>query len=266
MQDNIINILFLGDIIGRPGRRLVCNLLNKIVLEEDVHVVIANGENAAGGFGITRAIADDLFDLGIDVITSGNHIWDKKEIMGYLDQRGSILRPLNFPPTAPGHGSTLIESSNGHTIGVINLTGRVFMGNYDCPFRAFDKEFEGIKGHTKLIIVDMHAEATSEKNAMGWYLDGRVSAVIGTHTHVSTADERILPGGTAYISDVGMCGSRDSVIGIKKDKALKRFIDQIPQRFDMATKNLWLDAVLFKLDPDTGKCCDIKRINRKFEE
>ncbi len=224
-------------------------------------IVIANGENAAGGFGITPDTANELYRQGITLLTSGNHIWDKKDNSGYLDREERLIRPLNYPPGTPGRGSAVVETPGGVKVGVLNLEGRVYMKNLDCPFRVADTELEQLRRETPIILVDIHAEATSEKAALGWYLDGRVSAVVGTHTHVQTADERILPGGTAYITDVGMTGSFDSVIGIDKHQAIQRFLTQQPVKFDIPKKDLRINAVVIGVDTTTGKAVSIERIN-----
>jgi metallophosphoesterase (TIGR00282 family) len=231
-----------------------------LVDEHRVDLVIVNGENAAAGFGLTAKIAGDLFDLGVDVITSGNHIWDKREIYEHLDREERLLRPANYPPGLPGRGAGLFETSSGIKVGVINLEGRVFMNNLDCPFRTADQLIRELRRHTPIILVDFHGEATSEKMAMGYYLDGQVSAVIGTHTHVQTADERILPGGTAYITDAGMTGSRDAVIGIRKELAIEKFLTQLPVRFEVAKKDSWLCGALVEVDRETGRAVEVQRI------
>jgi len=260
-----VKILFIGDIIGSPGRSAVSLHLPGLKKKEKIDFVLANGENAAGGLGLTPKVAEQLFSYGIDALTSGNHIWDKKDILETLAKDNRILRPANYPPGVIGFGSTVI-STQGKKLGVINLSGRVFMRELDCPFRAALREIEDLKKRVEVVVVDMHAEATSEKIAMGWYLDGKVSAVIGTHTHVQTADERILPEGTAYITDVGMVGSLDSVIGVKKDVILERFLTQLPVHLDIAKKNVVLHAVLVEIDEDTAKAVSIKRIKIKSDE
>ncbi|MCM8792394.1 MAG: TIGR00282 family metallophosphoesterase [Candidatus Omnitrophica bacterium] len=260
-----MNILFLGDIVGSPGREVVKNLLPILKKEYTLDFVIVNAENAAGGSGITPRVCMELFDYGIDVITSGDHIWRKKEIFEIIDKDARILRPLNLPSFAPGNGSGVYKLRDKEIkIGVINLLGRVFMEPVDCPFQRVIAEIEKISRDTKIIFVDMHAEATSEKMAMGWYLDGLVSCVVGTHTHIQTADERILPKGTAYITDVGMCGADDSVIGRRIDDVLKRFITSVPQRFEIATENVSLKAVLVQIDERNAKAISIQRIQKKL--
>ncbi len=257
-----MKILFIADIIGQPGREAVAKLLPELRKQEAPELVIANGENAAGGLGITPNVARDLFHLGIDVLTMGNHTWDKKEVMEIIDDP-NIVRPANYPPGVPGRGAALVATPGKFQVGIVNLVGRVFMPPNDCPFRAAEKIIAELKKETPVIIVDMHAEATSEKVAMGWYLDGKVSAVIGSHTHVQTADERILPEGTAYITDAGMTGPFDSVIGIKKEIILQRFLLGMPIRFDVAGGDVVLNAVLLDIDEKTGKALDIKRIQAK---
>ena len=238
-----VNILFIGDIIGKPGRQAVARELHRIVDRYNIDVVIANGENASGGFGLTAESARELFACGIHLFTSGNHIWDKKEALEYLKKEERIIRPANYPGGAPGKGSAIVTTPGGTKIGVLNLEGRVFMNSLECPFRTADREIAALSESTKIIIVDFHAEATSEKSSLGWYLDGRVSAVVGTHTHVQTADERLLTEGTAYISDVGMTGAFDSVIGVRKDEPIYKFLTQLPAKFEVAKKDIRLNGV-----------------------
>ncbi len=257
-----MKILFVGDVVGRIGRQALSNQLHRLVDIHQIDLVVVNGENAAAGFGLTANIANELFDLGIDVITSGNHIWDKREIYEQLDSQKRLLRPANYPPGLPGRGSGLFSTSGGIQVGIVNLEGRVFMNNLDCPFRAAEQLCEELRVHTPIILVDFHAEATSEKMALGCYLDGRVSAVVGTHTHVQTADEHILPGGTAYITDAGMTGSRDAVIGIRKELAIEKFLTQLPVRFEVAKKDPWLCGVLIEVDEKTGRALGIERIKQ----
>lgn len=259
-----MNILVIGDIIGRPGRKAVADLLPKLKREHKLNMVIANGENASGGIGITPKIVEELYSSGIDVITSGNHVWKYKEIYGILDKDPYLLRPANYPPKVPGKGSCIFSTEKGEKIGVLNLMGRVFLATLDCPFRKADEEIKNLSKETKIIIVDMHGEITSEKTAMGWYLDGKVSAVVGTHTHIPTADERILPKGTAYITDIGMVGSLDSVIGVKKELALKRFLSQIPIRFEVEKENIYLQGVVITINSKTGRAEGIRRIQEKM--
>lgn len=255
-----MKILFIGDIVGKPGRRAIRDLLPMIIEEGRIDFVIANCENAAAGFGVTEEIIEELYRAHINVLTSGNHIWDKKEVMDFVEDYEALLRPANYPQGVPGWGSVVMPIPGGAHIGVINLAGRVFMNPLDCPFRTADREIEKLKKRTSVIIVDIHAEATSEKIAMGWYLDGRVTAVLGTHTHVQTADERILPGGTAYITDVGMTGPFDSVIGIKKDTILQRFLLQIPTKFDVAKGDVRLQGVTVDVDVE-GRATAMERLN-----
>ncbi len=255
-----MKVLFIGDIVGKPGREAVSGLLKKVINDHGIEFTIANGENAAGGMGITPAIAVEILDQGVDLLTSGNHIWAKKEIFSFLDQENRILRPANYPPHVPGRGAGVFQSKTGEKIGVINLEGRVFMKHLDCPFRIGEKEIDMIKKETSVIVVDFHAEATSEKVAMGWFLDGKVTAVLGTHTHVQTSDEKILDGGTAYITDVGMTGPQDSVIGIRKQVAVNRLLTQIPWKFDVATDEVEMQGVIVEVDPLTGKARGIQRI------
>lgn len=260
-----MKILLIGDIIGKPGRRVVKRLIPDTVYKHEIDLVIANCENAAGGFGVTREVVEELYRNNIDVLTSGNHIWSKKETFEFIEDYEALLRPANYPEGLPGRGGVLVRTSSGSFVGVINLMGRVFMLPLDCPFKAAEREIEKLKGKTNVIIVDIHAEATSEKQAIGWFLDGRVSAVLGTHTHVQTADERILPGGTAYITDVGMTGPFDSVIGIKKDIILERFLTGVPNKFDVANRNVWLQGAIVNVDEDSGKSVSIERLSRKLE-
>ena len=258
-----MKVLFLGDIFGNPGRTCILKELPWLINDNEIDIVIANGENAAGGIGIIPSIADMLLASGIDVLTSGNHIYKKKEIYEYLKNEPRLLKPANFPPNTPGNGYYIFsnEKTDNAKIAVINICGRVFVENLDCPFRKMDEILAEIGKITKIIIVDFHAEVTSEKMAMGWYLNGRVSAVIGTHTHVQTADERILSGGTAFISDVGMVGSRDSVIGVKKELIIERFIKMMPQKFVVANNDIWINGVIIEIDDNTGQAKSILRIN-----
>ena len=259
-----MRILFIADIIGKPGREVVKNILPQIMEEENIQFVIANCENAAGGFGLTPKISREVFSIGVNVITMGNHVWARKEISEIIEEE-NILRPANFPSEVPGKGWAIIQASNGTKVGIINLMGRVYMSTLECPFRTADAIIEKISKQTKIIVVDMHAEITSEKVAMGWYLNGKVSAVIGTHTHVPTADERILPQGTAYITDIGMTGPLDSIIGIKKEIILKRYLTQMPIRFEVAKDDLVFAGAVVEIDEKTGKAKSIRRIVRPFE-
>jgi len=259
-----MKILFIGDIVGEPGRRAIKELVPKIAKREDIEFVIANGENVAGGSGITPSMAEELYGYGVDVITLGDHVWKRKEIVEYIGSSRNLLRPANYPSGAPGLGSTVVKSASGISIGVVNLIGRVFMQAVECPFRIAKQEIDKLKDKARVIVVDIHAEATSEKIALGWYLDGSVSAVLGTHTHVQTADEKILPGGTAFISDVGMTGPFDSVIGRKKDQILARFMTQMPARFETAEGDIQLHGVVVDIDDKTGKADSIKRVQEKL--
>ena len=251
----------IGDIVGRPGRVALRALLPQLSEELRLDMVVANGENAAGGFGLTPDTADELMACGVDVITSGNHIWDQKEIIPHLDDGMPILRPLNYPSTVPGRGYTTL----GNAL-VVNLIGRVFVGTFDCPFRAMDRLLKELTDRPAVVLVDMHAEATSEKAAMAWYLDGRVTAVTGTHTHVATADARILPKGTAFVSDVGMVGPINSIIGADPDDALQRFLNQTPHRLNVAKDGpTRFNSVLIEIDETTGRATGIERVDREIE-
>ena len=255
-----MRILFVGDVVGKPGRRAVATLVPKLREERNIDLVIANGENSAHGAGLTASTVDALLTSGVDVITSGDHVWDQKEIYEVIEREPRLLRPLNFPPSAPGKGSTVVQLDGVPAVGVMNLIGRVFMPNTDDPFRAAQAEVARLRQQTNIIIVDLHAEATSEKIAMGRFLDGTVSAVIGTHTHVATADEQVLPKGTAYISDAGMCGPHDSVLGRDVAAVLQRFLTQIPQRMEVAEGDVVLCGVIVDVDENTGRARSIERI------
>lgn len=259
-----MKIIFLGDIVGSPGREAVKMLLPGLKKEYGLDFAIANAENASGGSGITLQVAEELFASGLDVLTSGDHIWKKKEILELINKEGRILRPVNFPPGSPGSGYAVFKTKKGQSLGVINVNGRVFMEALDCPFRTSRKAQEELSKETKVIIVDIHAEATSEKVALGWFFDGKVSAVLGTHTHIQTADEKILPNGTAYITDVGMTGPYDSVIGRRVEDVLERFLTSIPVRFEVASDNIQLHGVVLDIDEDTGKARSIVRIQKKL--
>jgi len=255
-----LKVLFIGDVIGRPGRQAVKQLLPGLVDEHGIDFVIANGENAAAGFGITEHVARELFDTGIGALTGGNHLWDKKDSVGYVSKEGRILCPANYPEGAVGARSGIFEARDGARIGVFCLQGRVFMPALDCPFRVADGMVEKLSKETDAIIVDVHAEATSEKVALGWHLDGRVSAVIGTHTHVQTADERILPKGTAYITDAGMTGGFDGVIGMDKEAVLKRFLTGMPQKFETAEGDVRFNGIVLEIDTNKGRSVTIRRV------
>jgi metallophosphoesterase (TIGR00282 family) len=254
-----MNLLFIGDIFAQPGRAVVAEHLARLVEREHIDLVIANAENAAGGFGVMPHIADELFELGIDVMTSGNHIWDKREIYPYLDRQRRLLRPANYPDGTPGHGCYIAQAHNGVPCAVINLQGRTYMPPSDCPFRKADQLLARLE-EVKVRFVDLHAEVTSEKVAMGWHLDGRVTALVGTHTHIPTADARLLPRGTAYITDVGMTGPYDSVIGVEKEPILRKFMTSMPAKMEAAKGWVELRAVIIGADPATGKATGIRPI------
>lgn len=255
-----MKLLVIGDVVGRPGRNMVRDHVKSIRRERGIDLVVANVENAAAGFGLTADIAEEFFSWGVDVLTSGNHIYDKKEIIEYIAQTARLLRPANYPPQSPGSGLFLGRTSKGIPCAVINLQGRIFMPPSDCPFQTVDSLLEKIPAEIKVRVVDMHGEATSEKQAMGWYLDGKVSAVVGTHTHVPTADECVLPQGTAFLCDIGMTGPYDSVIGVEKELIIQKFIDQMPRRFETASGDPRLRAVLIDVDETTGRSRSIERI------
>lgn len=257
-----MKVLFIGDIIGRAGRRAVRELTPKLVIEHAIDLVIANGENAAGGFGINPKCANELYECGVDLITTGNHIWDKKEIIPFLEEDHPIVRPGNYPPGSPGKSSYLLETAGGEKLTVINASGRVFMDNLDCPFRFLDSEVEKAKSRGSAIVVDFHAEATSEKNAMGIYLDGRISALVGSHTHVQTADEKVMSGGTGYITDAGMTGATESIIGMKTDGPLSKFLTAMPRSFEPARGNIELQGAVLNIDSASGKCISIERVKK----
>jgi len=259
-----VNLLFFGDVVGKPGRKALARHLPELVERHDVDLVSVNVENAAGGFGLTVEIYDELTGLGVDVLTSGNHIWDKKPLVPQVGKLERLLRPANYPPAAPGRGSLILDSREG-PVAFLNLSGRVFMGPMDCPFRTADRELEAFGAEVRMIVLDFHAEATSEKKALAVYLDGRVSAVLGTHTHVPTADAGILPGGTAFVTDVGMTGPSDSIIGMKPKGALERFLTGVPVHFEVASGPVEIQAMLLSVDPATGKAVALRRITRNSE-
>ena len=261
-----MNIFFIGDIVGRPGREMVRKGLRGLIEHYGVDLVIANAENSAAGFGITREIGETLLEYGVDVMTSGNHIWDKKEAIDYIATEPRLLRPANYPAGVPGRGSYVAQTGDGRAVGVINVMGRVFMLQIDDPFAIVQREIEAIRHRTRVIIVDFHAEATSEKVAMGWHLDGKVSAVFGTHTHVQTADERILPGGTAYLTDAGMTGPHDGIIGMDRESSLARFLNAMPSRFEPATANPRLNGVVVDVDDKTGRASRVTRVSYSEQE
>lgn len=256
-----MNILFIGDIVGKPGRQAVAALVPKLRRERHLDLVIANGENCAHGAGLTASTVAELLNSGVDVITTGDHVWDQKGSEEIIDRELRLVRPLNYAPSVPGRGSTIVNVAERFSVAVVNLVGRVFMPSAcECPFRTVKAEVSRLRKQTSVIIVDFHAEATSEKVALGWFLDGQVSAVIGTHTHVATADERILPQGTAYISDAGMCGPQDSVLGREVEPVIKRFVTQMPQRLEVATGHAILCGVIVDIDEDTGRARGIERL------
>jgi metallophosphoesterase (TIGR00282 family) len=260
-----LKIFFIGDIVGSPGRRIVHERLGDILAQRQVDLCIANGENSASGFGITPRIVQELLVGGVEVITGGNHIWDRREIMEFFPHEPRLLRPANFPQGAPGSGLYVGRARNGVPYAVLNLQGRTFMTALDDPFRTAGCELAKIPPDVKVIFVDMHAEATSEKMAMGWHLDGKVSVVVGTHTHVATADSRVLPGGTAYITDVGMTGPHDGVIGMDKRGVLQRFLDSMPARFVVAEGDIQMNTVLVDVDESTGQARSIERLNFRLD-
>lgn len=254
-----MNLLFIGDIFASPGRGIVADKLASIVASEDIQLVIANTENAAGGFGVTPLIAEELLKLGVDVLTSGNHIWDKREILEYLDRQPRLLRPANYSEELPGRGAAIVRARNGVHCAVMNLQGRTHMPSTDCPFKKADQLLAALDPSVRVRFVDFHAEITSEKMAMGWHLDGRVTAMVGTHTHIPTADTRILPGGTAYQTDAGMTGPYHSVIGVDKDIILRRFLTGIPVRMEAARGTVELHGVIVTADEATGKATRVRR-------
>jgi 2',3'-cyclic-nucleotide 2'-phosphodiesterase len=255
-----MRILFVGDIVGSPGRQIVKDHLADIVAQQKIDLAVVNCENAASGFGVTPRLADEIFAAGAEVLTGGNHIWDRKEIFDYFLHQPKLVRPANFPEGAPGSGLYLGTARNGTPFAVLDLQGRTFMAPLDCPFRAAERELARIPAETKVIIVDMHAETTSEKQAMGWFLDGKVSAVIGTHTHVATADAHVLPQGTAYITDVGMTGPHDSIIGMEKEGIIQRFLDGLPARFAVAEGDVQMHTALIDVDESTGRARSIEHL------
>ena len=260
-----LRILFIGDIVGSPGRKIVHERLADILAQREIDLCIANGENSASGFGITPKIAEDLLSCGIEVLSGGNHIWDRREIVEFFPHEPRLLRPANFPEGSPGSGLYMGRAKNGVSYAVLNVQGRTYMTPIEDPFRTATRELARIPPEVKVVLVDMHAEATSEKQAMGWYLDGKVSAVVGTHTHVATADNRVLPGGTAYITDVGMTGPHDSVIGMDKKGVLQRFLDAMPARFVVAEGDIQMNTVLIDVDESTGRARSIDRLNFRLD-
>ncbi len=259
-------ILFLGDVVGRPGRRAVGEFLSRVAGRRDLDLVVANGENAAGGSGLTESAVRELAEAGVDVLTGGNHTWDKREGMGLVRAGERVLRPANYPPGAEGRGWGVFPGRSGTPHAVVSLIGRVFLGSFDCPFRWIDEALPGIRKEARTVLVDFHAEATSEKRAMAFHLDGRVSAIAGTHTHVQTVDGQVLPGGTGYITDVGMCGPVRSVIGMDSREVLRRFLQQVPTKFEVASGEAEVSGVFFDLDPGTGACRTVEAFTMRESE
>jgi len=258
-----VRVFCIGDVFGKPGRLALKGLLPGLKKERQIHFVTANAENAAAGFGLTPDVAEEMFDAGVDVLTSGNHIWDKQEVHQIIDSEPRLLRPANYPAGVPGRGWGIYEAQ-GKKVGVLNLIGRVYIKEFDNPFPVGLAEIEKISQQTRIILVDLHAEVTSEKIAMGWYFDGKISLLFGTHTHIQTADERVLPQGTAYISDLGMTGPYDSVIGVKKEIIIERFLTQLPHRFEVATGDVKLCGVVVDIDDASGKAVSIERVQLPF--
>lgn len=255
-----MKVLYIGDIMGEPGRRAVARMVPRLVSQRQIDVVVGNGENAAGGFGITPDLAEELFGLGLSAITTGNHAWDKKEILDYFPRERRLLRPANYPEGVPGQGSVIVQAKNGEELAIVQLMGRAYMPTLDCPFQVAKREMGKLRKRVAAVIVDMHAEATSEKTAMGHYLDGEATAVVGTHTHVQTADEQILPRGTAYLTDIGMTGPLHGVIGVKKELAIEKFLTGMPRRFEVAAGPTVFCAALIELDARIGKALSIERV------
>jgi 2',3'-cyclic-nucleotide 2'-phosphodiesterase len=256
-----VKILFIGDVVGQPGRRAVTGLVPMLRQTRRINIVIANGENSAGGSGITAGTAQELFDAGVDVITTGDHVWDQREVMGYLLTAERVLRPINYPTGTVGHGSTIFRNGSAPPVAVVNVQGRTFMPPIENPFSYMEAEVKKLRDMVRIIVVDIHAEATSEKIAMGRFLDGKVSAVLGTHTHVQTADERIFPGGTAFLCDAGFTGPHDSVIGRDIEPVIQRFVTNLPQRFTVASERILLQGALIDVDEQTGRALSIERIS-----
>ena len=258
-------MLFLGDIVGKPGRQAVRSLLPRLIAAERIAFVVANCENAAGGIGVDPASATELLESGVDVLTSGNHVWRHKEITEFIAHEPRLLRPANFPPGLPGAGWIVRETPDGRKIAVVNLIGRVFMDSVDCPFQFAERVLPEVMARTPIVIVDMHCEATSEKAAMGWFLAGKATAVLGSHTHVQTADERILPGGTAYLTDAGMCGPIDSIIGVRREQVLRRFLTHMPVKFDVAGGPVIVQGAIVEFDPETGRATAVRRLQERVD-
>ncbi len=263
-----MKVLFLGDVFGKPGRQAVQRLVPRLIARDAIDLVVANAENSASGIGVPPDSADELLAAEVNLLTSGNHIWAKREIVPYLDRAASrLLRPANYPPGTPGRGRAVISTPDGRRLGVVNVEGRVFMRSLEDPFRVALAEVEALRAEgVTAILVDVHCEATSEKNALGWFLDGKVSAVLGTHTHVQTADARVLTNGTAFMTDVGMCGPWDSIIGVKKELVIERFLSARPVSFEPAKRDVWLQGALVDIDETTGRARSIARVQEKLEE
>lgn len=259
-----MRFLIIGDIVGRPGRNILKDQLQYIIQDNKIDFVIANGENASGGNGLTYKNLKELLSYGIDVITMGNHVWDKREIFQYIDKESRIIRPSNYPTPCPGKGYTIIKKKNVN-VGIMNLSGRVFLSPLDSPFKVFEHDYNYLKENADIIILDFHAEATAEKIALGWFVDGKISLIYGTHTHVQTADEKILPQGTGYITDVGMTGPYDSVLGVDKDIILKKFLTQRPVRHEMAKGSIQVNGLIVDIDAESGKCTYLKRCYKLYE-
>ncbi len=257
-----MNILFIGDIVGKPGRQAVKQRLPELRDEFDIDLCIANAENSAGGSGINESVISELFAFGVDVITSGDHVWRNKGVFSVIGSNPRVLKPANYPKSTPGRGSCVVSAKNGIKVGVVNIQGRVFMNPIDCPFTAVIEELREISSQTKIVVVDFHAEATSEKIAMGWFLDGKVSAVLGTHTHVPTADAKVLPKGTAYLTDTGMVGARESVLGREIEPVLKHFTTSLPSRFSVATGDVFINCVVVDIDESTGLARNITQLEK----
>ncbi len=262
-----MRILFIGDVVGNPGRKVLREIIPKIKAEKKHDFCIANAENAAGGSGLTYSTVKEIFLSGVDVITTGNHVWSKREVLNFIESEQSVLRPANYPPELPGKGSVIMQAgrNGGIQIGILNVMGRVYMDSIDCPFRTALKETEYLRSFTNIIIVDMHAEATSEKNALAWYLDGKVSCVIGTHTHIQTADERILPMGTGYITDAGMTGPHDGILGVDKDIILDKFLKHMPVKFEVAKGRTQFNGLLVDINESTGRTTRLERLSCVME-
>ncbi|MGE5423138.1 MAG: TIGR00282 family metallophosphoesterase [Ignavibacteriales bacterium] len=257
-----MNILFIGDIVGKPGRKAVKEVLPRFIKENEIFFTVANAENAAGGRGLNREVLEELLNMEIDVLTMGNHVWDNKDILNFIDDEKRLIRPLNYPPHCPGQGYQIFTAGIDQKIAVLNAMGRVFMSPLDCPFRAIEEALEEIKGKADIILVDFHAEATSEKLALAHYFDSRVTAVLGTHTHIQTSDERLLPGGTAYITDVGMTGPLDSILGMEKEMVIQKILYQRPVRLEVAKGPLQFEAVVLCLNDNSGKVTGMKRVSQ----